>query len=320
MTTHKGVSERINTQDLNSERCIVFIGGSEGLGFEAIKQLISNPEDSHPYRIIIGSRKPPPPDKLFELKEKRSSLKTAIEHRRCDLANYESLRVFTSSIQADIKGALYRLVLCAGIVSEQRVETVDGEERTLQVNALSNALTIQLLRSKLVASPGYETPRIVFIGSILHKRTKEPGFSPNDVDRVFGDTGLKWNGMKAYPVSKLVQLHIFFIASDDRAESEEALNCVAVCPGFVPTTGLSRESPWYKRFLMKYVLRWAPFATSLKKGGSFIVNAISNEALRPGTYLEKLVETRAAQDCYDLNLRVSWKAWLEEKGLWSLEG
>lgn len=105
--------------------------------------------------------------------------------------------------------------------------------------------------------------------------------------------------------------------------------------GWVPTTGLGREYPWYKRWLMRYVLRWAPFATSVKQGkysipisspayplatelaGQYIINATMNDAIAPGSYMVKLVAGQAADDCYDEDLRGQWRKWLEEKGTWT---
>ena len=60
------------------------------------------------------------------------------------------------------------LVLCAGMVGGARRVTVDGEEETLQVNTLSQALLVDLLMPKLGNLA--EKARILFVGSALHRK------------------------------------------------------------------------------------------------------------------------------------------------------
>ncbi|KWU41278.1 hypothetical protein RHOSPDRAFT_37192 [Rhodotorula sp. JG-1b] len=44
------------------------------------------------------------------------------------------------------------------------------------------------------------------------------------------------------------------------------VDVVAVSPGFVPATNLSRDSNWFVRWLMRHVVGWFPFAVSVEEG------------------------------------------------------
>lgn len=48
-----------------------------------------------------------------------------------------------------------------------------------------------------------------------------------------------------------------------------AQNSIVILEGFIPNTGLIREFPWYTRLGMRYLMPWAPFATSLQQGTTY---------------------------------------------------
>ncbi|GAA5973053.1 hypothetical protein JCM8115_001455, partial [Rhodotorula mucilaginosa] len=53
--------------------------------------------------------------------------------------------------------------------------------------------------------------------------------------------------------------------SKRRRRRRRPVDVVAVSPGFVPATNLSRDSTWFVRWLMRHVVCWFPFAVSVEE-------------------------------------------------------
>jgi hypothetical protein len=90
--------------------------------------------------------------------------------------------------------------------------------------------------------------------------------------------------------------------------------------GFVPATGLSRESGTLASLAMRYVLPLAPFATSLEDGGKAILRAMNDDLdLSDGNLL--LEKTGQWDDVdsriNDTALQEKW--WLSERDIEALQ-
>ncbi|QRV87581.1 hypothetical protein RhiJN_15599 [Ceratobasidium sp. AG-Ba] len=155
-------------------------------------------------------------------------------------------------------------------------------------------------------------------GSTLHKgaaQTYRP--SPSTIEDILAST--PWKPKEAYALSKLVQMHIFQITVDRFAKVTGAKKqpvVVAVCPGFVPQTGLIREYSWWIRFLMNYIMPMMPFTTSLETAGETIMRAMQDQNLTSGDYITPRGSDSLASECMDLTLRSEWRDWLVSKGVW----
>ncbi len=164
------------------------------------------------------------------------------------------------------------------LVSEDsRIET------TACVNHVAHLLFITSLVPTIAenAKNGRKT-RIVFTGSALHRSVKDLGA----LDDFFaasshnGSSSKPWTLRETYAASKFLQM-LGIRALRRRIEDilkEQGVpaglvEVVVVQPGFVPQTGLSRESSLLTRFAMSYLLPWAPFATSLDDAGKYIADA-----------------------------------------------
>jgi len=320
---------------------VVFTGGTSGLGYTALRELVSQPqidskEDTY-YHIILGSRAPLTTAFLWNLLGPRASDQTTVEHVPLELTSLPSIHHFAARVLSDLTHPLDTLVLCAGAViqGQRRMVALPGGqgevEETMMVNTISQALLVRLLLPKMNKEGG----RIVFVGSNLHiKASHETPVTPQTLDYRLGPDS--WHGTQAYAISKLVQMHLAFIVCEeiDSIATTDARNAlpphrptvVVVSPGFVPETGLAREWPWYARFGMKYIAKWLPSATSLRVGGQTIVRGMQMQlpdASSPSesvkgtvTYISKRGIEKPALECEDLGRRREWAVWFAELGVW----
>jgi NAD(P)-dependent dehydrogenase (short-subunit alcohol dehydrogenase family) len=96
-----------------------------------------------------------------------------------DLADSDSTRAFASHVLQTYSENISVLLLCAGAVYGQRLVDQAGNEKTLKVNALSQALLLQCLWSRLTGQNNVNGARVVFVASSLHKKAAQGrNFSP----------------------------------------------------------------------------------------------------------------------------------------------
>lgn len=136
-------------------------------GLAALENLISSDE---PYHVVLGSR--------HELDQAHSGRidqllqshpKSSLNRLPCDFESYASVRVFTETIKTEYADrSLHALVLCAGKIAWKHTETEDREDSTLQVNTLSHALLIDLLKRKIDEDGG--KTRVLLVASSTHRK------------------------------------------------------------------------------------------------------------------------------------------------------
>ncbi|KAF8607663.1 NAD(P)-binding protein [Ceratobasidium sp. AG-I] len=294
---------------------VVATGGTSGLGFQALIDFAKQSKDN--IILVLGCRSPAKPS----ISETLGSLEKVhkLDIFDLDLAKSDSIQAFAAYVLQTYSQNISVLLLCAGAVFSQRLVNEAGIEKTLQVNALSQALLLQCLWKRLVDSSngGLAPSRVVFVASSLHKNAaRDHEVSPSTIEDLLDDK--RWKSMSAYSLSKLVQMHIFLIAVDSFAEFESGSTpiAIAVSPGFVPQTGLVREYPWWTRLAMMYIMPMLPFTTSLERGASTICEAMIRQDLTPGTYISPHGKESLAPQCLDTILRSQWRDWLVLKGFW----
>ncbi|KAG9118764.1 hypothetical protein FRC07_006559 [Ceratobasidium sp. 392] len=205
-----------------------------------------------------------------------------------DLVDLASTRAFASHVLQSYSQQISVLLLCAAALYGHYSVDEHGNEKTLQTNVLSQAMLLQCLWPRLTDPEllNGALPRIVFVGSSLHKgAAQEHSVSPSNVDEVLA--AAPWKPKQAYALSKLVQMHLYQITIDafSKVKGTPVLPiAVAVCPGFVPQTGLIREYSWWIRGLMTYIMPLMPFTTSVEKAGETIVRAMKDQNLSSGDY------------------------------------
>ncbi|KAI8076469.1 uncharacterized protein B0P05DRAFT_545971 [Gilbertella persicaria] len=162
-------------------------------------------------------------------------------------------------------------------------------ESTVYMNAVAPLYLNQLLLP-LIEKSQHPSKRIIFIASQIHNPEINGGGGgesrkiPKDVhiDDLAGDKK-SWDSMKYYKMSKLAVIWGAFAL----AERYPSIKIVAICPGFVPTTELARNSSYVLRVAMKYAISKFNFATSEEDSTDFYISHITNPDLKTGTYYEK---------------------------------
>ncbi|CAO1613273.1 unnamed protein product [Sympodiomycopsis kandeliae] len=164
---------------------------------------------------------------------------------------------------------------------DEVVRDQDGRyEETALVNHVSQQYLVSRLVPTILSTPSSTPPRIVFTGSALHRRLQKV----EDLDQFFNprQEAKEWTLIKSYGASKFLQtLGVDYLArllrKQFQGETDAKIEVVVVQPGFIPNTGLTRESAWSTRLSMSYVLPLLPvsFITTVEKGAENLSLALS---------------------------------------------
>ncbi|KAJ7069384.1 hypothetical protein C8F01DRAFT_1326168 [Mycena amicta] len=224
-------------------KTLVATGCSSGLGLEAIKQLLTKqPALSPPIEIskaLLGVRN------TLATTTALAGVSPVPTVLPLELGDLKSVKAFASKT-LEILGAepLDYLLLNAANAYHVEIKSKYGEwcEQYI-VNHLSQHYLIHLLREKLVASG----TRIVVVIGCHTQSVPGPSFTPN-----------------TYPETKFTQL---LNAHYWRRTLSTSCTVVAVSPGMVPATGLTRQA----NFSMPAN---APDAISVTQGATNILQAL----------------------------------------------
>jgi len=208
---------------------VLLTGGTSGIGREATRRLAADGAT-----VTIVGRDADRGSRIAE--ESTAETDGTVRFRRADLAGQSTVR----ELAADVRASHDRLDVLAhnaGLSSSDRIETTDGIERTLAVNHLAPYLLTHELADRLRADGG---ARVVVTASGIHYR--------GTLD--FADLQFErgYEGLDAYARSKLANV-AFTVELADRFDRDGVVaNCFT--PGFVPSTGLFRESGLRTRLLI----------------------------------------------------------------------
>lgn len=222
---------------------IVLTGASDGIGAAAARQLAATE-----HRLILVGRSPE--------KTKAVADETGAEYFTADFARLDDVRELASTL-TDAAGAdgIHVLANNAGGIFGDRTPTVDGYEKTIQVNHLAPFLLTNLLLPTLLASKA----AVINTSSVGHRL-----FGHIDVDDL--DNAKKFSANKAYGDAKLA--NVLFTRSLHAKFHDDGLSAVAFHPGTVQTNFASDSSSLmrlvYRSFLGKLLL------TSTEEGGAIL--------------------------------------------------
>ena len=222
-------------------RTIIITGASDGIGAEAARAL-SGAGD----RIVIVGRSPE--------KTAAVALELDADYFIADFASLDEVRELAATL-LERYPRIDVLANNAGGIMGERSLTVDGNEKTLQVNHLAPFLLTSLLIERLVAS-GASVINTASVANALYGNIdindlhNEKRYSPN----------------KAYGDSKLA--NILFTRELNRRYRDRGLVTAAFHPGVVATSFASNTTS-VLRFVYGVVL--SRFLISPKKGADTLV-------------------------------------------------
>ncbi|CAF1395718.1 unnamed protein product [Adineta steineri] len=272
-----------------SKVCII-TGSSSGLGFHTAKKLVTKD-----YHVIFACRDEVKTMSLLQ-KMKKDLGRSNFEFMKLDLSSFDSIRRFVDDFHRK-NLPLNLLINNAGVYSKNFNKSSDGIECSFAVNHLGHFLLTNLLLDDLKRS---SPSRIVIIASKLHDSNVKHGNPPNfkwTLDEINNEIG--YDGMIAYKNSKLA--NVWFAYELARKLENTGVNVYVVCPGFVPTTGLSRDANFFQRYFMFYILSLFPFTRTEDFGSECEVFAATSDTLvgKTGIFMSDMKETKSSEDSYN---------------------
>ena len=244
-------------------KTIVITGASDGIGAAAARQLAASGD-----RLILVGRSPE--------KTKAVADETGAEHFTADFARLDDVRELAEKLTGAVgEGGIDVLANNAGGIFGDQTPTVDGFEKTIQVNHLAPFLLTNLLLPTLLASDA----AVINTSSVGHRL-----FGHIDVDDL--DNRKKYSANKAYGDAKLA--NVLFTKSLHTKFHPDGLSAVAFHPGTVRTNFAADSSSLmrlvYRSFLGRILL------TSTEEGGAILrwfIEGTPDETWFSGAYYDE---------------------------------
>ena len=244
-------------------KTIVITGASDGIGAAAARQLADSG-----HRLLLVGRSAE--------KTRAVADDTGAEALTADFARLDDVRALAGRID-DLLGddGLDVLANNAGGIFGDRTPTVDGHEKTIQVNHLAPFLLTNLLLPRLLRSRG----AVINTSSVGHRL-----FGDLDVDDL--DNERRFSANKAYGDAKLA--NVLFAKSLHTRFHADGLSAVAFHPGTVRTNFAADSSSLmrliYRSFLGRLIL------TGVEEGGGILrwfIEGTPDETWFSGAYYDE---------------------------------
>ena len=273
-----------------SSRTIVITGASDGIGAAAAKRLA---RDGH--TIVVVGRSP----------SKTNAVADEIGADRfvSDFADLSQVRSLATALQERYP-RIDVLANNAGGIFGDRTRTVDGFEKTLQVNHLAPFLLTNLLLDTLIGSRA----TVIATSSIAARM-----FSKLDIDDLDDDRDP--SAERAYGNAKLD--NILFTRELHRRYGEQGLSAVAFHPGTI-ATGFASDSTSLMRFIYQTPLRHLVLRGPETGAEQLVWLATTTPGTdwERGEYYEKRRITKTTMQAYDGMLTEAlWDASARRTGL-----
>lgn len=272
-------------------KTIVITGASDGIGAAGARQLVS---DGHAV-VLVGRSAD---------KTRRIADELGCPSFTADFADLGQVRELASRLNADV-ATIDVLVNNAGGIFGDRRRTVDGYEKTLQVNHLAPFLLTNLLLPKLLHSGA----SVITTSSAAARL-----FGEIDLDDL--DNERRFSVNRAYGDSKLA--NVLFTKELHRRFHPQGLSAAAFHPGPV-ATGFAAGSTSLMRWIYQTPLRRVVGLLTPEQGAVTLVwlaESSPEVAWQSGEFYEKLQVARTHPQAADADLaRELWDRSAELVGL-----
>ncbi|MFK5645248.1 SDR family NAD(P)-dependent oxidoreductase [Ornithinimicrobium sp. LYQ121] len=241
------------------QQTIVITGASDGIGAAAARQL-----SAHGHRVVVVGRSP----------EKTAAVAAEVDapFHVADFADLAQVR----ALAAELLTAYPRIDVLAnnagGIFTQET--TVDGFDKTFQVNHLAPFLLTHLLMDRLLESGA----KVIQTSSVGHRL-----FGKIDLDDLDNSRG--WTANKAYGDAKLA--NVLFTKELHRRYADRGVTAAAFHPGGI-ATNFANDTSSVMRFAYHTPLKH--LMTSVETGGQRLVwlaEGTPGVTWRSGEYYEK---------------------------------
>ena len=262
-------------------KIIVITGASDGIGAAAARQLHA---DGH--TVVVVGRSPH--------KTRHVADSIGADHFVADFTSLAEVRELAATLEERYP-RIDVLANNAGGVFGTRDKTIDGFEKTFQVNYLAPFLLTTSLLPTLVRS----NATVVQTASIAARL-----YGKLDIDNLDNlDNDRRYSANKAYGDSKLENI-LFTIELDARYRSQ-GVNAVAFHPGIIGSSFASETTSLAMRLTYANPLA-KPFLSSTRKGADQLVwlsETSPGQTWQPGSYYEKrTIATRVNPQSKDTDL------------------
>jgi NAD(P)-dependent dehydrogenase (short-subunit alcohol dehydrogenase family) len=259
-----------------TKRTIIITGASDGIGAAAARKLSGAGE-----RVVAVGRS----------REKTTAIAAELgaDYFIADFSHLEEVRALAAALLKKYP-RIDVLANNAGGIMGDREETVDGHEKTFQVNHLAPFLLTTLLMDRLAESKA----SVINTSSVANQL-----FGKLDIDDL--DARKKYSTNKAYGDAKLA--NILFTKELARRYHKRGIKTAAFHPGNVATS-FSTDSTSALRFIYKTFLRHL-FLISPEKGADTLVWLATSKSGKDwvsGEYYYKRKVTKANKQAYDADL------------------
>lgn len=283
---------------------LVMTGATRGIGLVAAQQVLARDPRLH---LVVLARESGPTGLAEQLRTSPDRV-TVIN---ADLADSASIRAAADAIVKRLDDralpALRGFIGNAGVQFVDNLHvTDDGIETTFAVNILANHLLINALQHH------FDTPARVVItvsdthfGDFRHTGGMVPApqwTDPNTLARpaAFPHPETVSAGRTAYSTSKLGAI---YLVHEWARRLPDGVDIVSYNPGFVPGTGLARESSRRDQFANQWVLpalALTPFVDRVPTAGRKLADAILGTVTAPsGTYIDRTRQAPSSSESSD---------------------
>ena len=265
-------------------KTIIVTGASSGLGLETVKLIA---KDNRNYRVIMACRNLAKANPLKEeiIKESKNENVIVME---IDTSSLESVKNFVTNYKNSSYGKIYSLVCNAGIGAHSPGILKDGYDIIFATNHLGHFLLVNSLLPLIE-----ENGRIVIVSSSMHNppkdgiKTKFEWIGTENIAKP--DESLAKDKLR-YCYSKLCNLYFTYELKKRMKDKKIFVN--AICPGFMPVTGLSKGYKRPPEVIKKMREEKPEVFADLKDSSKALYEIITNENIKNnGEFFNKSTKT-----------------------------